>query len=81
MGSGVEQLLVRVRDESRLHSIVVESCAGFHKRARNLRDMVFKEQESFICFQSKLEGNKMQILEANKHLVNTHTLVSVLEND
>ena len=81
MGSGVEQFLVRVRDESRLHSIVVESCAGFHKRARNLRDMVFKEHESFICFQSKLEGNKMQILEANKNLVNTHTLVSVLEND
>lgn len=43
--------------------------------------MVFKEHESFICFQSKLEGNKMQILEANKNLVNTHTLVSVLEND
>ena len=35
MGSGVEQFLVRVRDESILHSVVVESCAGFHKRARN----------------------------------------------
>lgn len=43
--------------------------------------MVFKEHESFICFQSKLEGNEMQKLEADKDLVNTHTLVSVLEND
>ena len=81
VGSGGEEFLVWVREESRLHSIVIETCAGFHKRARDLRDMVFKEHESFICFQSKSEGNEMQILEANKHLVNTHTLVSVLEND
>ena len=63
-------------EKSRIHSIVVKSWAEFHKTASNVRDVVFKKHEFFVCFQSKLEGNEMQALEANKHLLNTHFSLS-----